>query len=71
MATSEKVAEPGFPFGRAFEYEQALHSARIEGFEPDAEFTADFEALSAGRMTGDEFRARAAARALRASGDAS
>lgn len=68
MATNEKAAEPGFPFGQAFEYEQALHSARIEGFKPDAEFAADFAALSAGRMTGEEFRARAAARALRANG---
>lgn len=51
-----------FPLGRAFAAEQALASARIEGFKPTAAFTADFAEVAAGRMQGDEFRARLAQR---------
>lgn len=62
MSTADQVSEPGYPFGRQWAAEQAVASARIEGFVPSAEFTADFAEVAAGRMTGDEFRARLAAR---------
>jgi hypothetical protein len=49
---------------RRLAHEQALASARIEGFEPSQEFLADWQAMSAGRLTAEEFRARSLARAL-------
>lgn len=44
---------------------QALASARIEGFEPSPEFLADSKALAAGEITEDQFRVRSLARAKR------
>jgi hypothetical protein len=53
------------PVGRTPGHLRSLASERIEGFEPDAEFTADYAQLTAGTITGKEFRARVAARARR------
>ena len=44
-------------------HDQALASARIEGFEPSAEFLADSEALKAGHITEEQMRERILARA--------
>jgi hypothetical protein len=62
MSTADQVSEPGYPYGRKFAYEQAVANARIEGFEPNAAFTADFAEVAAGRMSDDEFLARLTAR---------
>lgn len=43
-------------------HDQALASARIEGFEPSAEFLADSEALKSGEITEDQMRERILAR---------
>lgn len=65
MSTADKSTASSFPNGRDFEHAQALASARIEGFEPGTEFTADYAELTAGRISGEEFRSRVAARAAR------
>lgn len=44
--------------GRRLAWEQALASARIEGFEPDADYLADVERNIAGQLSGDEFLAK-------------
>lgn len=43
---------------RRYVHDQALASARIEGFVPTPEFLADCEAYIRGTMTTDEMRAR-------------
>jgi Antitoxin VbhA len=44
-------------------HEQALASAVLEGFKPDAEFLADSLAAVEGHISQDEVRSRALARA--------
>ncbi len=41
---------------RRMSWEQALASARIEGFEPGAEYLADVEKNILGELTDEEFR---------------
>ncbi|WP_156516875.1 hypothetical protein [Delftia sp. GW456-R20] len=50
--------DSSFSNGTEFAYEQALANARIEGFVPDAKFTADYLEMKNGNITADEFRAR-------------
>ena len=50
---------------RRYAAAQALASTRIEGHVPTPEFLADWEAVIAGTLTGDEARARSLARVLK------
>lgn len=58
------------PEQRRFDLEQAIASGKIDGFEPDAAFLADCEAVIAGTMTHDQACAAALARALAADAEA-
>jgi hypothetical protein len=48
---------------RRMNWEQALASARIEGFEPGAEYLADVEKNILGELTDEEFREKYITRA--------
>ena len=53
------------PEQRRWNFEQAIASARIEGFEPDAEFLAEVEAVIRGELTSDQLCERILSRARR------
>ena len=59
--TSKSVKSPSMT-DRRNAYEQALSSARVEGYTPTAEELADGDALVNGAITADEFRRRSAQR---------
>ncbi len=44
--------------GRRLAWEQALASARIEGFEPDADYLADVERNITGQLSDAKFEAK-------------
>lgn len=58
------------PEQRRNDLEHAIASCKIEGFEPDAAFLADCEAVIAGTMTHDQACDAALARALAAEAEA-
>jgi hypothetical protein len=61
MKNPDPISNP--TVNAAWAHEQALASARIEGFEPSAEFMKDAAELEAGRISEAEFLARVERRA--------
>jgi hypothetical protein len=57
---------PKLPYGPEWPWDQALASAKLEGFVPDDDFEKDWADLKAGRITLDEYKARSLAAAKRA-----
>lgn len=64
MINVNEAKDKGVTQTHAWACEQALASAKIEGFKETPGFTANFEELKAGRITTQEFRARETARIL-------
>ncbi len=64
MTNVNEARGEGVTQSHAWACEQALASAKIEGFKETPGFTANFEDLRAGRITTQEFRARETARIL-------
>ena len=64
MTNVNEARNEGVTQSHAWACEQALASAKIEGFKETPGFTANFEDLRAGRITTQEFRARETARIL-------
>jgi len=54
---------PSTEAGRYHAHEQALASAKIEGYEPGPQFLADCAAVIAGSMTREQARSASLARA--------
>lgn len=51
--------------GRRKAWEQALASARLEGFEPDADYLADVERNITGALSDSDFEAKYTARHIK------